>query len=348
MGGDSENIQTLQKMGISVYRIPQLRKYISIKREVIVVFQLIKIISTIKPYVVHTHLAKAGVLGRFCSIVANVPIIIHTVHGPSFPDSFGTIKRTIFKFIEYCVSKKTDKFVFVGKELADTYIREGVAVPSKAVVLKTGRPKNDFRFLEAFDAEKRNQIRASICSNVNRFLMIYVGRIVPSKQQDHAILILKRIIESGYEAELIVVGEAFIKEEKSYELFLKNIVDEHDLGDYVHFLGYRDDALKLMAVADAVILTSKYEGLPNVFVESLMLGTPFFSYAVSGLSEIMRYNEYGAIIPQNNINEFARRIMLLINQNGQKKASSRNSLKFSYFEEDMVLEKLKFYSNLLS
>ncbi|MCK5310969.1 MAG: glycosyltransferase [Desulfobacteraceae bacterium] len=351
VGVDSENIQELQEAGISVYMIPELRKHISFKNELIVLYRLARILRQIRPDIVHTHLAKAGILGRVSSIIVGTPIILHTVHGPSFPESFNFFKRTLFKCLEFLVSKKTDRFIFVGKELKNLYIEKRISKESNSIVIRTARPKKDFDFLYQLCPESVIDIRKSITNNENCFLMIYVGRIVPSKQQEHAISILKQLRESGYNVELIFVGVAFIDEEKKYQLYLEKLVAEFKLGQYVHFAGYQSNVLELMAVSDVVILTSKYEGMPNVLTEAAMVGTPFISYEVSGIVEFTQYVKNVITIKQSDIEDFVRQLCLLIKQRDVSqdiKDKDIESSKYQYFEEDMVEQKINYYKIILS
>ncbi len=333
-----------------MYRIPELGKYIVPRSDVHAFFKLRRLFLKLKPTVVHTHLAKAGIIGRSAARMAGVPVIFHTVHGPSFPKSFSWPKRILFRRLEQMCSRWTAFTFFVGDELRKSYVTSGAVNPSRSGVVRSGRPKEDFDRVFTISDSERTKIRQGLCRDSEAFLMACVGRLVPSKQQTHAIEILSKLRQKGYKAELLFVGDAFLEEEKGYASVLKDLARQLNVNEVTHFLGYCDNALELMAIADAVILTSKYEGLPNVAVEAALVGKPFVSYSVGGVSEVVINGKTGFIVPQGDQHAFVQKIECLIKDTelrehmgifGQRAASK------IYNEETMVAEKLSVYSELL-
>ena len=64
--------------------VPELVRPIHPLKDMLALKKLEKIFREQKPDIVHTHSGKAGILGRLAAKRAGVPIIIHTIHGPSF------------------------------------------------------------------------------------------------------------------------------------------------------------------------------------------------------------------------------------------------------------------------
>ncbi len=107
--------------------------------------------------------------------------------------------------------------------------------------------------------------------------LIAMGRLVYQKGFDRIISILKQINN----AHITILGEG-----PELNNLLK-MVDNLNLGKRVDFIGYKKDSNKYIAAADYFILPSRWEGLPNAALESLVLGTPVISFLeVEGLLDI--------------------------------------------------------------
>src|SRR5688500_4524487 len=69
--------------------IPSLRREISPLADARALAALTALTRRVRPHVVHTHLAKAGSVGRIAARLAGVPIVVHTFHGTVFSGYFG-------------------------------------------------------------------------------------------------------------------------------------------------------------------------------------------------------------------------------------------------------------------
>lgn len=110
-----------------------------------------------------------------------------------------------------------------------------------------------------------------------------------------SVLLLKQ------KAKLIIVGQG--------ELYPKLKLQAHQLGieQHVDFIGFSNTPQAWMASADLLVLSSHYEGLPSVLIESLAVGTPVVSTnCKSGPKEILEDGKYGKLVPVNDINALAK------------------------------------------
>lgn len=333
--------------GIDLYRIPSLVKHVDPVRDLWSIHSLLQIMRSIRPDAVHTHLAKGGILGRYAARLCRVPMILHTVHGPTFPPFLPVYKRMIYRALEQFAGRVTHRFVFVGEEIRDDYIRAGVCQRENSTVIRTGRPDAELEALNGISREKRNDLWTP-CPGSRRepFLIVNVGRIVPSKQQEHALVILDHLRRSGVNAALVVVGKALVREEKKYVHRLKKCVLELKLGKYVRFMGYRDDVLELMAASDAVLHTSKYEGLPNILVEAALAKRPVVTYKVSGAGEVVDEGITGFIVSQGDIEGAVERLRFLSESSERRRMMGEAAFKTisdEYCESAMIQNMLIFY-----
>src|SRR6516165_5115983 len=74
------------------------------------------------PDLVHTHSGKAGVIGRLAAARAGVPLIIHTIHGPTFGSFQGTAANILFRAAERRAGRVTNHFVVVADAMKEQYL----------------------------------------------------------------------------------------------------------------------------------------------------------------------------------------------------------------------------------
>lgn len=282
--------------GIDVIQLSALVKHVDPRNDLLALWKLGSTFRRLRPHAVHTHLAKAGVLGRLAATAAGVPQIFHTVHGPTFPESHARIKRALYLGLEKVAGRATTRFVFVGEELRNEYVRSGVASAERCVVVRTGQP--DEKMPERLEREYPSPAAIREAEGVPEtdFLLIHVGRLVPVKQQHHSIRALSALRKSGISARLWIVGEALLEEEQGYRRDLEALSQDLEVDDRVAFLGHRKDAMRLIRGADVLVLTSKYEGLPNVLVEAGLASRPAVTFRVCGAEEVVEDGVTGFVV----------------------------------------------------
>lgn len=123
------------------------------------------------------------------------------------------------------------------------------------------------------------------------FKLIGVGKLLKSKGFDRILRIVKRLIDEDYNVQLYILGIG--KEEEN----LKQYIAENNLRNNVNLLGYQTNPYKFMAKSDLFVCASFREGFSTAATESLIVGTPVCTVDVSGMKEMLGYNnEYGVVV----------------------------------------------------
>src|SRR5207253_10520642 len=100
--------------------------------------RLAEIFRAQRPEIVHTHSGKAGVLGRLAARRAGVPVIVHTIHGPSFGAFQNVLPNQIFRAAERYAARYTTHFVSVADAMTRQCLAAGIGRPDQFTLIRSG------------------------------------------------------------------------------------------------------------------------------------------------------------------------------------------------------------------
>ncbi len=134
----------------------------------------------------------------------------------------------------------------------------------------------------------------------NSIRLIHIGQLRYEKRQD---LLLKAFCKLDSRYSLTIIGDGVEREE------LKILASKLKISNRVAFLGYKKNPYSYLKEADIFLLTSEYEGFPNVLLEANLFGLPVVSFnSIGGVSEIIKDKKNGILVPQKDIDLFATAI----------------------------------------
>jgi glycosyltransferase involved in cell wall biosynthesis len=138
-------------------------------------------------------------------------------------------------------------------------------------------------------AADRETLRAEWGLPVGQPLVLAVGRLVP--QKNHALAL--QALADVPDAALVLAGEGPLLED------LRRAAASDGLADRVVFAGVRPDVRALIGAADAVVFSSRWEGLPLAALETLAAGTPLVATDVRGLHELLADGVDAVLVPSD-------------------------------------------------
>ncbi|TMK32237.1 MAG: glycosyltransferase family 4 protein [Actinobacteria bacterium] len=133
-------------------------------------------------------------------------------------------------------------------------------------------------------------------------LVLAVGRLVDAK--NHALAV--RAIAAVPGASLVIAGDGPLRAQ------LEHDARSAGVGDRVVLAGLRSDARRLMGSADAVVFSSRAEGLPLAALEALASGTPVVAAGVRGLCELLTDGEDSLIVSPDDASALAAGIRTVL------------------------------------
>jgi glycosyltransferase involved in cell wall biosynthesis len=253
------------------------------------------------PDIVHTHLAKAGALGRAVAVRAHVPVIVHTFHGHVLQDYFSSLKTAAFAKVERALAARTDALIAVAPWVRDELLAMGIGTEDRWHVIPVGVDLTPL--LE--DRPALSQARAILDLPDRGPVVGIVGRLAPVK--DHRTFLRAAVqISTEYpDATFVVAGDG------------PDRAALHDearavLGDRVRFLGWVNDLPSLYAACDVVTLTSRMEGTPVALIEAAAAGRPVVATDVGGVAEVVRDGSTGFTVPAGDDAAVAAAVLSLL------------------------------------
>jgi glycosyltransferase involved in cell wall biosynthesis len=265
--------------GLALHRLDPLGPEIRPVRDLQALLALLRLMRAYRPAVVHTHTAKAGMLGRVAAaLVRPRPVVVHTYHGHVLRGYFGPLKSKAFTRLERMLARHSDRLIGVSNATVADLVELGVAPGSKFEVVPLGLDLDPFLALEA---EPDQEARAELGVEPGEVLFTYTGRLAPIKRADVMLGALAKARAGGAPVRVAVVGDGVIRPR------LEALAAELGCAEAVDFLGYRTDLPRILAAADAALLTSDNEGTPVALIEAAAAGRPAVATDVGGVSDIV-------------------------------------------------------------
>ena len=232
---------------------------------------IVREIDRFKPHIVHTHTAKAGVLGRIAARWCRVPATVHTFHGHLLRGYFSPAKTRAIVLTERALAPSTTRIATVGSRVRDDLLAAGIGQPEQYVVVPPG--------ITTEPAPARAAARARLDLDDDARVVAFVARLTAIKRPDRFAEIAHVVARDVKDAVFIVAGEGDLLGELRAQCA--------DLGDRVRFLGWRGDVETIYAAADVVALTSDNEGMPVSLIECAMYGCPAVTTDVGSAREVV-------------------------------------------------------------
>lgn len=241
---------------------------------------------------------------------------------------FGKKKGTGVSFIKKIITKvigeplgKMDCVINQSYEMQKDLLEHLPSLKGRSVVIHNpvGAHIEDYK--------NSNKIKSSVKESS---CLLCVGRLEEVKAFHHAIDAFKIVAEKHKDLRLQFVGDGSLKQAlKAYTIALR-------LEDRVDFKGFQENVIPFYENANVTLLTSNYEGFPNVLIESIVLGTPVVSFdCESGPREILDYGRYGKLVEPGDIEALAISIDETLSDPGQFNLAERAE----FFEQKKAIDK---------
>jgi len=272
-----------------------------------------------RPHIVHTHSGKAGILGRLAAASARVPIIIHTIHGPSFGPFQGPLANWLFRAAERHAARVTTHFVVVADAMKQQYLAAGIGRLDQYTRIFSGFA------LEPFLSSTNDlRLRARLGLAPEDVVIGKIARLFKLKGHDDLFAIAPALVRSCPRIKLLLVGDGVWRERFAHE------ARSLGLEKHVVFTGLvaPDAVPALVGIMDFLVHLSLREGLPRALPQALAAARPVVAYDADGAKEVCLENETGFLVRPGDLTGLRERLLQLARDRTLRERLGRRGRQF--------------------
>ena len=318
--GDGEgDMSYLLPAGANAHYVESLRRPIAPIDDLRTLLRLYRELRSIRPAIVHTHMAKAGLLGRLAAAAYNLTRgrssrarVVHTYHGHVLEGYFSPMVSAIFVTMERWLARASDALVAISpairRDLAETY-RIGREAQYRVVPL--GFDLAGFGAIN--DADRAGARRAlNLADGVP--VVSTVGRLTAIKQHELFLDSVARVARRHPNVVALIAGDGDRRAE------LEALAASLGVADRVRWLGWRRDLATIYGATDVFVLTSRNEGTPVAIIEAMASGVAVVSTDVGGVKDVVNTADVGVLAPAGDGAGLAAGIHALIRDPARRRA----------------------------
>jgi len=299
LGPEGELFNQTEEQKYETIMVDEMRRAIEPFKDFVSYRKLKRLLRQLRPDIVHTHSAKAGILGRYAASALKGtwhparPGIVHGIHGLAFHPYQSRWVNRIYVAIEKAAAKHTDYFVSVADAMTDQCKAAGIGVDKPYVTAYSAIDEE--QFLEPIPAERTRAFRRRHGIADDAVVLVTIARLFMLKGHDYTIASAPELAKRFDNVVWLFVGDGNLAER------YKQQVREMGLAERFRFTGLMPPTEIPLAIqaSDVLVHCSLREGLARTLPQAMLCGRPAISFDVDGAREVVNANTGRLIEPKN-------------------------------------------------
>jgi len=244
-------------------------------------WRVAKVMRRFKPHLIHGHSIGPAVYAALGGLLTRAPVLT-TWHGQPVHSQSWSFARMLF-------NRLTDRFVAVSDDVRQRLVADADVAPEKTCTIVNGI---DFSPLNgARDAGVRKKLGIP----ADAFLFGTVGRLHYIKVQSRMLIALRKLLDKGHNAYLVLAGEGEMRGE------LERAIADLSIERRAKLLGTWHEIPALLRALDGFLLSSDREGVPLSLLEAMGAGVVPISTAVGGIPDIISHEGSGLLVAPGDV-----------------------------------------------
>jgi len=331
-----------------LHTFPDLCRPVDIRRDIAALRQMTKFIKNQNYQIVHTHYAKAGLLGRIAAKRAGVPIIVHTYHTFSWKvahvfhaarwrNALSSVKEQFYVVLERYAASLCHALITVCELNKKEAVERRIAPAEKIKTIYSGIDFDRFK-PPAIDKIK---LCEKFGFDPNAPIIGTVGRLSVQKSPLDFVDAARMVLKRHPEAQFLIVGDGPL------ELQTRTAIESVP---GIKMTGFYENIPEILAFIDIFALSSLWEGLGRALTEAMTMGLPVAVTAAGGVPELVIHEETGLLSSPGNPHELADHIIRLLDHPGEAERMGERARQrvLSDFSVETMVERIdRLYQDLL-
>jgi len=352
LGPEGDLYEQANKQNFKFIIVDKLRRRINPFHDLPAYFYIKRLLHELQPDIVHTHSAKAGILGRFAahSLINRATSdgrratkIVHTIHGLAFHPYQSNRLNRFYIAVEKSAAKKTDFFISVADAMTTQALAAGIGKPEQFVTAYSAINEDDF--LNPIAQRELKQFRRKFGIPDDAVVLVTIARLFMLKGHKYIIESAKELSKRFENAYWLFVGDGNLADK------FKNQVLQLGLEERIRFTGLLPPGQIPLAIqaSDILVHCSLREGLARTLPQAMLCGRPAVSFDVDGAKEVVN-EKTGRLIEPKNVEKLTEACAEIIENAELRKelgAAGREFVKKIFEPKKMVDTIENVYRNLL-
>ncbi len=310
LGPEGSLIGEAGRLGVRVRMIREMRREVHPLFDIITFVKLYCLIAIGHYDVVHTHSAKAGVLGRIAARIAGVPVVVHTIHGLPFHKYQNWLLNALYVNCERLAGPFADRIVTVADEMTRKAVAAGLGRECRFVTIRSGMDLDSF--LEA--GQGTEEARRQLGFSEGELVVGKVGRLFPLKGHEFFMAAAAGIVKEVPQARFLLVGDGILRQRLEAEAGRLGLRDRFVFAGLVP----RERIPAMISAMDVVVHTSLREGLARVLPQALAVGRPAVAFDIDGAREVVADGKTGALVQPGDVAGLVKAVVGILREPGAR------------------------------
>ena len=299
IGPEGELFNQTKNQRYNVVILPRLIREVCPLYDTISFYQIKKYLKQLRPDIVHTHSAKAGILGRFAAYSLkgkwreDLPAVVHTIHGLAFHPYQSDWLNNFYIALEKSAAKRTDFFISVADAMTEQTLAAGIGERKRFITAYSAIEEDEF--LRPISKERKMEFRRRYGIDENAIVLITISRLFMLKGHEYIIESAKQLQQQFPNAVWLFIGDGNLADK------FKKQVRELGLAERIKFTGLLPPDKIPLAIqsSDILVHCSLREGLARTLPQAMLCGRPAISFDIDGAREVVNETTGRLIEPKN-------------------------------------------------
>lgn len=329
--------------------VDEMRRAIEPVKDSLCYFKIKRLLRELKPDIVHTHSAKAGIVGRYAAWslrgewAPNRPAVVHSLHGLSFHRYQSSWLNRFYIAIERATGRRTDYFISVADAMTEQNRAAGIGVDKPHVTAYSAIDED--LFMTPIPERERAAFRRKHEIPANAVVLVTIARLFMLKGHDYIIESAKELAKRFPNVVWLFVGDGNLMD--AYKRQIRDL----GLADRFRFTGLMPPDHIPLAIQSSEILVhcSLREGLARTLPQAMLCARPAISFDVDGAREVVNPNT-GRLVEPKNVPQLVEACAELIADKALRERlgrAARESVQTKFAPDTMVDVIEKVYRQLL-